>query len=214
MPALQDSPEKCKSAEGLKNGRFESDQVIRGKPARCRSTVGAPKNRQRILSVHRSGWSRNAGPQQWYGGIRSTLGGSPMDASARSIVTPPHPPPLRRRKAPGGRGLGNLVRPVSPPGTRFPVGLVSDQGTGTRVVGPGHRNIGNSTRELTFAAKLNVNVGAAPDGEFKVCARVCPRALVREPFTTNPAHLSARTPPRDDRWGRRCGRGGESLGAP
>ena len=41
----------------------QPDQVIRGKPAQCRSTVGAPKNRQRILSVHRSGWSRNAGPQ-------------------------------------------------------------------------------------------------------------------------------------------------------
>ena len=53
-----------------------------------------------------------------------------------------------------------------------------------------------------------LNVGVAPLHEFKACA------LVRAPFTTNPAHLSARTPLRDDRWGRRCARGGESLGAP
>ncbi len=43
-----------------------SDQVIRENPAQHGSVAGAPKNRQRILSVRRSGWSRNAGPQQWY----------------------------------------------------------------------------------------------------------------------------------------------------
>ena len=95
--------------------------MIRGKPAQRRSTVGAPKNRQRILSVHRSGWSRNAGPQQWYGGIRSTLRGSPLGASARSIVTPPPSASYSASESTGGaRGLGNSVRPVSPPGTRFP----------------------------------------------------------------------------------------------
>ena len=53
-----------------------TDQVIREDPSAARGVAGAPKNRQRILSVHRSGWSRNAGPQQWYGGIRSTLDGT------------------------------------------------------------------------------------------------------------------------------------------
>ena len=43
-----------------------SDQVITEDPAQHGSVAGAPKNRQRILSVRRSGWSRNAGPQQWY----------------------------------------------------------------------------------------------------------------------------------------------------
>jgi len=32
------------------------DQVIRGDPAQHGSLAGAPKNRQRILSVRRSGW--------------------------------------------------------------------------------------------------------------------------------------------------------------
>ena len=43
-----------------------SDQVIRENPNAARGFAGAPKNRQRILSVHRGGWSWNAGPQQWY----------------------------------------------------------------------------------------------------------------------------------------------------
>ena len=42
------------------------DQVIREDRAQHGSVAGAPKNRQRISSVRRSGWSRNAGPQQWY----------------------------------------------------------------------------------------------------------------------------------------------------
>ena len=57
-----------------------------------------------------------------------------------------------------------------------------------------------------------LNVGVAPHHGFKA------RALLRAPFTTNPAHLSARTPPRRRmrRWGGRCARGdsGEGLGAP
>ena len=57
-----------------------------------------------------------------------------------------------------------------------------------------------------------LNVGVAPHHGFKA------RALLREPFTTNPAHLFARTPPRRRmrRWGGRCARGdsGEGLGAP
>ena len=44
------------------------DQVIRENPSAARSVAGAPKNRQRNLSVHRGGWSWNAGPQQWNGG--------------------------------------------------------------------------------------------------------------------------------------------------
>ena len=44
-----------------------------------------------------------------------------MDASARSIVTPPPSASYSASESAGGaRGLGNLVRPVSPPGTRFP----------------------------------------------------------------------------------------------
>ena len=41
-------------------------RVIRENPSAARGFAGAPKNRQRILSVHRGGWSWNAGPQQWY----------------------------------------------------------------------------------------------------------------------------------------------------
>ena len=100
---------------------FLGDQVIREDPSAARGVAGAPKNRQRILSVHRGGWSWNAGPQQWYGGSEALQ-------TAAQWAPPPgqsSPPPIRlskirRRKAPGGRGLGNLVRPVSPPGTRFP----------------------------------------------------------------------------------------------
>jgi len=44
-----------------------------------------------------------------------------MDDSARSIVTPPPSASYSASESAGGaRGLGNLVRPVSPPGTRFP----------------------------------------------------------------------------------------------
>ena len=55
-----------KSADDFSPYRTGSDQVIREDPSAARGVAGAPKNRQRILSVHRSGWSWNAGPQQRY----------------------------------------------------------------------------------------------------------------------------------------------------
>ena len=46
-----------------------------------------------------------------------------MDASARSIVTPPPSASYSASEGIGGRGLGNLVRPESPRATRFPGAL-------------------------------------------------------------------------------------------
>ena len=122
--------------EAHRSVRRLTDQVIRENPSAARGFAGAPKNRQRILSVHRGGCSWNAGPQQWYEGSEALQ-------TAAQWAPPPgqsSPPPIRlskirRRKAPGGRGLGNLVRPVSPPGTRFP-GAVSRPGSKRR---RGHR---------------------------------------------------------------------------
>ena len=96
-----------------------------------------------------------------------------------------------------GRSSGK----TGPPGT-----------TGFTVVRGGAIILGR--RDQNDKCQLSANVGTVPDpeGEFKASALIC------EPFTTNPAHLSARTPPRRRRrrWGGRCARGdsGESLGAP
>ena len=54
--------------------RAQGDQVIRENPSAARGFAGAPKNRQRILSVHRGGCSWNAGPQQWYEGSEALQG--------------------------------------------------------------------------------------------------------------------------------------------
>ena len=69
-PATLRTASSLHQGGGRINGR-KPDQppvirVIREGPARHGSVAGAPKHRQRILSVRRSGWCRNAGPQQWY----------------------------------------------------------------------------------------------------------------------------------------------------
>ena len=97
---------------------MRAHQVIRGKPAQCRSTVGAPKKRQRILSVHRSGWSRNAGLQQWYGGSEALewagdtvaiaqaahrdVAVFPLAKSARLVVSSVELADRQRHRAPAG----------------------------------------------------------------------------------------------------------------
>ena len=81
--------------------------------------AGAPKHRQRFLSVRPGGWSRTPVNSS---GTRLTLAldGGPRDHSARqSRRTRSHPPPQSASEGIGGaRGLGNLVRPESHPEPR------------------------------------------------------------------------------------------------
>ena len=102
---------------GIINGRKRDQppviRVIREGPARHGSVAGAPKHRQRILSVRRSGWCRNAGPQQWYG--RGDPKYSRRQHNGRLPPVSRHPPPIRLLFGVGKRRGGAWVRQFSPP---------------------------------------------------------------------------------------------------
>ena len=111
LSATARAPEWVRSVSPLASSVI---RVIRENPSAARGVAGAPKNRQRNLSVHRSGWSWNAGPQQWYGGSEALQAAAQWTPPPGQSSPPPiRLPKIRRRKAPGGRGLGNLEVKVS-----------------------------------------------------------------------------------------------------
>ena len=97
-----------------------SDEVIRENPSAARGFAGAPKNRQRILSVHRGGCSWNAGPQQWYEGSEA-LQTAAQWAPPPGQSSPPPSASLRFGvgKHRGGEWVRQFGPPCVPPGRRI-----------------------------------------------------------------------------------------------
>ena len=104
--------------------RYRSGDQGKTRPCGRRACVaGAPKHRQRILSVRPGGWSRTSVNSSGTGVIRVLQTAAQWVTPPGQPFPPPHPPLQSTSEGIGGaRGLGNLVRPESHPEPRgFPV---------------------------------------------------------------------------------------------